>query len=183
MQPHDLGPYFDTDRHADGAAPRPPWRPMSELLDIASVLDDRVAQVRGALAAGGGPETEVSARVAASVLHLGLVARVISPVLADAVSGRRAPVRLEQLWWQPQLGGAVPLSRPPSSPAAATDCTALGAWIGAELIEGAIAELTLAVGGRFGVSERVLWGNVASAINGACTVLGAALARGGRPGG
>ncbi|MEC3992209.1 (2Fe-2S)-binding protein [Actinacidiphila sp. DG2A-62] len=99
------------------------WRSMGELADGSPVLGDRIAAVRGTLAAGGGqPPEEVEVRVAASVTHLGLAARVLSPYLALAVldgwaPDPAAPPALAAHRWQPVLGGPYPLSLPrPSSP-------------------------------------------------------------------
>jgi hypothetical protein len=88
---------------------------MAELTDDSGVLDARVAAVRQALAAGGGQRPEaVELRVAASVAHLGLVARIISPYLALAALEGWVPERLAlaDLRWQPALGGPYPLSLP-----------------------------------------------------------------------
>jgi hypothetical protein len=154
------GPFFAASTHDTGDVPVPPWRPMTELVDDPAVLRERVTSVRGYLAEGGG---RVAERVAASVTHLGLVARLVSPVLGLTVhTGRFPALGLADVWWRPALGGAFPLSIGPvehDDPA--------------RLITGAVRELGTAAG-VFSVSERVLWGNVASAINGAATMVGTA---------
>ncbi|HEX4722191.1 MAG TPA: hypothetical protein VH333_06720 [Pseudonocardiaceae bacterium] len=156
----DLGPFFAVHTHDAGAVASSPWRSMRELVDSPDVLAERVSAVRSHLAGGGGRPSE---RVAASVAHLGLVARLASPAIGLAVhSGRWIGTDLADLWWQPTLGGAFPLS--------------IGvAEVSGPVLGGAVVELTRAVRG-FSVSERVLWGNVASAINGAGAVI-----RAGRP--
>jgi hypothetical protein len=150
----EWGPFFAVHDHPAGATPTAPWRPFLELLDEPAVLTERIAAIQTYLAAGGGNPT---ARVAASVTHLGLVARLISPTLGiAAVSGRFPALDLAEVWWQPELGGTFPLSahyRPDGSPTA--------------LIDGPLRTLTEA----FAVSDRILWGNVASAINGAATMI------------
>jgi hypothetical protein len=94
---------------------REAWRSMAELADGSGALAARVTAVREALAAGGGqPAAAVEARVAASVVHLGLVARVVAPYLALAVLYGRVPRRvpLADLRWRPALGGPYPLALP-----------------------------------------------------------------------
>ena len=152
----DWGPFFAVQTHDVGALAPFPWRPMRELVDNPEVLADRVSSVRSHLAIGGGRPTE---RVAASVAHLGLVARLVSPTIGLIVhSGQWLVMDLADLWWQPTLVGAFPLS--------------VGVVEQPDAVIGdAVLELTWAVRG-FSVSERVLWGNVASAINGAATVIG-----------
>ncbi|HEY4017458.1 MAG TPA: (2Fe-2S)-binding protein [Pseudonocardiaceae bacterium] len=153
---NDWGPFFALHDHPAGAAPAAPWRPFRELLDEPTVLAERVAAIHAYLSVGGGRPTP---RVAASVTHLGLLARLVSPTLGVAVlSGEFPALDLADLWWQPELGGTFPLSahyRPGGSPAA--------------LVDGPLRTLTAA----FAVSNKILWGNVASAINGAATMIAA----------
>jgi hypothetical protein len=152
----DWGPFFAVHDHPAGAAPAAPWRPFRELLDEPTVLTERVAAIQAYLSAGGGRPTR---RVAASVTHLGLLARLVSPTLGVAVlSGEFPALDLGDLWWQSELGGTFPLSahyRPGGSPQA--------------LVDGPLRTLTAA----FAVSNKILWGNVASAINGAATMIAA----------
>lgn len=156
----DLGPFFAVDVHHRSADPPPLWRPLSELLTD-EVMRSRVMRVRAALAAGA-PSGDVEERVAASVTHLGLVARIVAPWIGSRSLGDK-PIsrRVDDLWWQDQLGGPFPLS----VTAGATD----GGWR-----ESAPAILTEAFARTFGVSDRVLWGNVASATNSAARMIRAA---------
>ncbi|NJP46447.1 (2Fe-2S)-binding protein [Actinacidiphila epipremni] len=113
-----LGPFFAFTTHpADpsrtAGAPRPgEWQP----LDAAAVAA-RVTAVRQWLAAAGGqPPAAVEPRVAASVAHLGLAARLLSPALAAAVlHGILLDHTLAQVRWQPTLGAPAPLSLPESA--------------------------------------------------------------------
>lgn len=113
-----LGPFFAFTTHpADASrtagAPRPgEWQP----LDAAAVAA-RVTAVRQWLAAAGGqPPEAVELRVAASVAHLGLAARLLSPALAAAVlHGTLLDHTLAQVRWQPALGAPPPLSLPESA--------------------------------------------------------------------
>ncbi len=166
-----LGPFFAVRAHRPGQAPAAPWRPASELAGLPAPLAERVALVRGVLAARGGrPASAIDPRVAASAVHLGLIARLVSPALAAAALGRHLDVRLDGLWWQPGLGGPVPLSVPVPVPGARP---VPGDWHH-QLLDEVIAPLTTATSRAVPVSDRVLRGNVASAINAAAGQLAAA---------
>ncbi|WP_435178067.1 (2Fe-2S)-binding protein [Actinacidiphila sp. bgisy145] len=196
----ELGPFFavESAAAADAAGGGSGWRSMAELADGSGVLAARVAAVRGVLAAGGGQQPDaVEERVAASVTHLGLVARLLSPYLALAVLYGHVPgaVRLSDLRWQPALGGPYPLALPglpgraadPPAPAetgpAETGGVAdLGRVAGlggvadafaAAVLSGPVRELTAACA-DFRVSPHVLRGNTASALAGAARMVAAA---------
>jgi len=159
-----LGPFFAVDTHAPGE-PDGPWRPLSEVLDDGPALRDRVARNRAYL---GGDSVEE--RVAASIAHLGLAARIISPALAFAAATGAVP-DYSAAWWQPTLGGAFPLSLPEnsvpeSSPPSADPATAFAERV----LDGPLARLDSALS-RFSLAGNVRRGNVASALNGAVTVL------------
>jgi hypothetical protein len=166
-----LGPFFAVRSHPPEAAPVPPWRPASELTGPSGQLRERIGSVRAALAASGGLAVgEIEPRVAASAAHLGLVARLIAPALGAPVLRCPLDIRPDVLWWQDVLGGPLPLSVPASDPAGAdrtsgADPMAQG-W-SQQLFEQLLAPLTAAVARLVPVSGRVLWGNVASAVNAA----------------
>ena len=174
-----LGPFFAVESHAAGAAPPPPWLPMADLVGDGAALTDRVRSVRAALAVASSQAPEdVELRVAASVTQLGIAARLISPVLGAAVTfGAVLHLDLEDVWWQPALGGAFPLSIPQqpsldtSAAAAGSPSAELAAGIGRTLLDGPIAALVTAVLNAFPISTQILWGNVASAVNGAATMI------------
>ncbi|MFF4595951.1 (2Fe-2S)-binding protein [Amycolatopsis sp. NPDC001319] len=157
-----MNPFFAFDTHAAGDEPAAPWRPLSEVLDDGPVLRERVTQVRAVLAAGGG---DVELRVAASVTHLGLAARLLSPALALAVGAGVVP-DFSTAWWQPTTGGAVPLSLPETD-AVDDDVVALFAH---RVLSGPLRRLDQALAG-FSLSATIRRGNVASALNGAVTML------------
>ncbi|MUL46153.1 (2Fe-2S)-binding protein [Mycobacterium sp. CBMA293] len=139
-----FGPFFAVARHHD--SPVAPWLPMAELIDDPDVLTARVQKVRSALMGNGEPEL----RVVASVAHLGLVARLIAPMIGSAALGEPVSWSLADLAWQDQLGGPYPLSvsaAPTGGPPA--------------------VEVLTAAFERFGVGRKVLWGNVGSAANSA----------------
>lgn len=154
-----LGPFFTIRTHESGAGPGHGWQPIAELVQEPGCLERRVHGVRMALAASGSVD-DVDLRVAASVAHLGLAARLQAPVLGATVLGL-APIggRLEDLWWQDRLGGPFPLSVRWRPGAQAPDGTP------------AVEAVTVAFASRFGVSARVLWGNVGSAANSAAQLV------------
>lgn len=164
-----LGPFFAVGSHTAGSAVTEPWRRMSELVDGSDVLLGRVLEVRGRLAAGGGqPPEAVETRVAASVTHLGVVSRLVSPALAMAVLGAVVPdLALAATRWQPVLGGPVPLSVQAPLPRPTGD---LPARLADQVLDGPVRELGEAFR-QLSVSGQVLWGNVASAVNGATTMI------------
>ncbi|GAA3716783.1 (2Fe-2S)-binding protein [Streptomyces tremellae] len=168
------GPFFAVAAHgADGPPPGRPWRPLSEVVTDPAVLPRRIDEVRAHLAgAAGQPADGVERRVAASVAHLGLVARVLSPFFALAALGctPRVPT-LSGLYWIPVPGGAFPLSLPRASLAGRGGAVPESA---APVLDGLVAPLTEAVAG-LRVPRRTLWGNAASAVNGARAALVAAL--------
>jgi hypothetical protein len=154
---------------------------MSELLDDPTVAATRVETSRAFLATAGGLQPDqIELRVAASITHLGLAARTLSPPLAAAVtSGHTAPTGLRDLHWQPTIGSMFPLSIAglddvPAEPQGTTTDPEAAAYT---LVEGTIKTVAadlFAVFTRFGLSERLLLGNVASALNGAGTALSSA---------
>ena len=164
-----LGPFFAAELHDGKAAPTAPWRPMRELVDDPAALARRVDAVRAALDRRSGSRRRAELRVAASVTHLGLVARVLSPVIGAASLGHRSlPAGLDDLWWQDRLGGPFPLSfRAPTPSATASPDAAATVLIGSM-----VEAVTRTVARRYHVSEQVVWGNVASAANTAARLAG-----------
>ncbi|HEY6425402.1 MAG TPA: (2Fe-2S)-binding protein [Pseudonocardiaceae bacterium] len=173
-----FGPFFAVQTHPPDSLPRKPWHAMNELVEDPDVLMGSVAAVRARLAAGGGqPPDAVELRVAASVTHLGLVARLVSPALAVAVtSGRLVELELASTWWQRVLGGAFPLSvtrdadtrhaNPEPKP------ERVAGLLASRVLDGPVRDLVEATM-PLSVSPRVLWGNVASAVNGAASMIAA----------
>ncbi len=155
-----LGPFFAFAVHDADAPPAGAWRPVTGPGGRLPLLDERLAAVAERLAHGaGGP---VPVRVAASVAHLGLAARLVSPLLAlTALHGTPPRLALADLRRQPGPDGLFPLSLPdrvlaPPAPAAAPGAVLDGPL--RELLEHTVLRP---------VSRRILWGNTASAINGA----------------
>ena len=83
-------------------------------------------------------------------------------------------MRLGELWWQDNLGGPAPLSVPaPGDPGPARATTAIRRPSVPLFLDNVIAPITAATSDLVPVSARVLWGNVASAVNGAANQLAA----------
>ena len=171
-----LGPYFAVDVHRPAAPPRPPWQPLGELVSSPTALAGRIGEVRERLAvAAGCPPGDVEFRVAASIAQLGLCARLLSPALGAAAAGQALPVDITQARWVPSLGGPFRLSLPDTVLEASVvpGSAAAGRAGAAGLLAGPITQIVRAVQ-AMAVSPRVLWGNVASAVNGAATMIAAA---------
>ena len=183
-----LGQFFSAEFHDPRSAACGPWQAMSGLVEQPRILDDRVAQVRASLAARDAlDEDVVEVRVAASVMHLGMVARLVAPLFALAVLHRRSsPISLAELRWQPVQGSLFPLSLPElaaAEPSAEDSCMDDSCMDDAEpsiakeidlaplVGEGsAVAEFSAACE-RFDVNGHILRGNVASAFGGAAAAL------------
>ncbi|MDQ2790331.1 MAG: (2Fe-2S)-binding protein [Actinomycetota bacterium] len=176
-----FGPFFAVQTHSPGSLPCEPWQAMNELVEDPGVLMDRVAAVRSRLAAAGGRAPDgVEIRVAASVTHLGLVARLVSPALAVAViSGELLEIDdLASTRWQRVVGGAFPLSvpQPVDTDAGSHHATPeptpgrLAYLLASRVLDGPVHDLVEATV-PLSVSRQVLWGNVASAVNGAATMI------------
>ena len=176
-----LGPYFAVSIHPPGQVLAAPWRPLSTLLDSPEDLRQRIAEVRCALAADRPPDA-VEFRVAASVTHLGVAARLISPVLGTAVLLGRVP-RMDpaEVAWQPVLGGPLPLSLPASALAGYGDQPGAGqpgagqlaSELRQSLLNGPVRALT-GVTAAMSVSPIVLQGNIASAVHAAASMIATA---------
>lgn len=161
----ELGPQFRFEL-SDSAAvdgPGTAWRSISVLLDGSDALGERYEQVRTVLSSMA--RAPVSFRVAASTGLLGLSARLLSPAFGAALLGRT--IDLTAARWQPSPGGPLPLSFSVSAistaPTQHSDA----------LLAGPITQLTQRTE-AMSLSPQVLWGNVASAVNGVVTVISSA---------
>jgi hypothetical protein len=171
-----IGPFFHVHTHHPGTPPSAPWRPMSELTNSADVLAARVDRIREALGASAGrPANQIEVRVAASAAHLGLTARILSPLLALTITTGVVPaVTLNQLYWQDELGGAFPLSisapiEPATPPTPRTP--ELAAAFSEQVLDGPITAINDVVCATRPVSNLIMWGNVASAVVSAGTLI------------
>jgi ferric iron reductase protein FhuF len=171
-----FGPFFAVDTHVPGSVPHKPWRSMNELVENPDALTDRIEAVRAGLAAASKQSPDaVEFRVAASVTHLGLIARFISPALALAITtGELLMLDLENTRWQPMLGGAFPLSVPLCAHTINHDTRSkpehIAHYLANHVFNGPVRALVHATR-SLSVSPHTLWGNVASAVNTATSMI------------
>jgi hypothetical protein len=177
------GPYFALEPWAGGtqgpAQDGTRWRPLSALVSDPDVLAERVDHARRALARSAATApAAVEQRAAASIMFLGLASRLVSPPLGAAVAGGVVPdLTLADLWWRRVAGGPLPLAARLSSGAAVGDLGSRQQRAGAArllsevCIQGLAAPVAAAFEAAFRLSPQVLWGNVASALAGAASLL------------
>jgi hypothetical protein len=168
-----LGPFFAVDAHPPGESPQPPWLPLGELIRRPELLRRRIAAVGSGLAASAGTRAEqIEPRVAASTAHFGLVARLVSPVLGVLALGYQLSPEPADLWWRDVPGGPLPLSVP--APLHRLDGHPRTVEASCrQLVSEMLEPVTAAAAEVVPMSFRVLWGNVASAVNSASLQIGA----------
>lgn len=154
-----MGPFFALSTHRAGCVP--PWQPLQTLLEPVSI-GRRSAQLAQVLASDARTDAgHADSRVAGSVLQLGLVARLVSPWLGLAALGVPVAVGVRNLRWIPSPSSSFPLSVDGAS--LGSDQASASAEWARILTQDLLAAVVNAVHG----SPQVLWGNVASAVNGA----------------
>ncbi|MGH3615254.1 MAG: hypothetical protein ACRDRK_22190, partial [Pseudonocardia sp.] len=151
-----FGPFFavstDPTEQVD-----PTWRPLTHLYTDPAPLRERIAHVRRLL---GSDE-----RIAASIAFQGLAARVLSAPFAAAVLHGVVPrLTADVLHFRVSVTGPWPLwcAAPPA--AAVPDVSAAADTLAGLLFDGHLALLVAAVRAQVPISERLLWGSVASAV-------------------
>jgi ferric iron reductase protein FhuF len=111
--------------------------------------------------------------VAASIAFQGLAATLVSAPFAAAVLHDVVPgLTPDALHWRP--GASGPLRLWCAEPAALSTAAVPTSALADLLLDGHIAPLVAAVRAQVAVSERLLWGNAASALTGARRVLATA---------
>jgi protein tyrosine phosphatase (PTP) superfamily phosphohydrolase (DUF442 family) len=167
-----VGPYFVVEQWVADAD----WRPLRELVEQPAAVTERVESARQALAARTHlPVTEIEERATASIVFLGLAARLVGPSFACAVLADRVPdLRLDSLWWKSVAGGPWPIARstPNGSPPAAP--SGLAAELDARILTPIVAPVLESFADTYAISPQVMWGNVASSLGGALTMITAA---------
>jgi ferric iron reductase protein FhuF len=131
--------------------------------------------------ASGYDERLLDRRDVVSVVSLGLLARLLSPPLAAVALGGVLPHwSLESLWWQPAEGGPWPLATGVTTGDEVGDVARADArraavpMFTATVVEDVLTPVVRRVSQDFSLSQKVLWGNVASALGGATDQLVAA---------
>jgi ferric iron reductase protein FhuF len=164
-----LGPFSAADE-----VPGRGWVSWAALIEDPEILQSRVAEVRDVLAAGAG-SPGVQPRVAASLAHLGLVARLVAPLLGAALVARVLPVTSSrQVHLRPVGSNPLPLAFTGVTAAPVSDAGSLAHALTRSWLEPVVGPLTDAVHNRFRISRRVLEGNVVSAVAGALGAAGTA---------
>lgn len=155
------------------AADSDTWMPITSLLSDAATVRDYTHRTRTAIASSMGVgTTDVPIKAAASSAHLSIAARLLSPAVGAAVCVDAVPLLSpDSIYWQrdsshrPTLGVArldwVAVSSPAQAAAAIID----------SLVDGVLRPLNETMRSATALSPQVLWGNIASAANGAVTVL------------
>ncbi|MGQ0846163.1 MAG: (2Fe-2S)-binding protein [Sporichthyaceae bacterium] len=162
------GPFYVLETHIPppGGGGGPPWWPFADLVATdRQLLRARISAVCGVLGERANvPPERIDAKAAASLVHLGMSARLVSPPLAAAVLGGVAlHLAVDRLHWRDVLG-PVPLTQPNLTVTPISDdAVAIAESTREALAHGPVAVLTEAVA-ALGVSRRVLWGNVASSF-------------------
>lgn len=151
-----LGPFFavstDPTEQVD-----PTWRPLTHLYTDPATLRERIAHVRRVL---GSDE-----RIAASIAFQGLAARVLSvPFAAAVLHGVLPRLTADVLHFRVSVTGPWPLwcAVPPA--AAVPDVSAAADALAGLLFDDHLAPLVAAVRTQVSISERLLWGSVASSV-------------------
>lgn len=165
-----LGPYFAWLPH-DGDSGR---QPLGTLTDP-EVVAGRVEVARQTLCrmSGLGPD-RIEERAVASTVFLGLASRLLSPMLAAVALTDTVPLPdPARMWWQPVGGGPVPITVRdlPAADCAGQDATEVAGLLtraGVRVLVEPVLEVFRA---RFALSPQVLWGNVASALGGAVSMI------------
>jgi hypothetical protein len=164
-----LGEYFALPSAGDRGGPA--WHPLPSLLDE-TMIRDLVDRTRRAITAAMRCDLkEVSVRLAASSFQLGIAARILSPLMGAAICYSAVPViNRESIRWRSTdhsvLFAANELEFVTVASAAEAACV---------IAESALSELFIPLNeilsSVVSLSPKVSWGNVASAANGAVTVL------------
>lgn len=164
-----LGSFFCVDER-----PGPDWTSWAALNAGAKALRLRTDEVHAVLAAGpGSPDVEPA--VVASLTHLGLVARLVSPLLGAALMSGVLPVTpVEDVHVHLTGVNPLPLAFPATSAVAVGSAEELAAAFHHHWLMPAVRPLTYALRAFCAVSPRVLDGNVTSAVAGALRMAGTA---------
>lgn len=163
-----LGEFFAMPAAAEGS-----WMPITSLLSDAATVRDYAYLTRTALASSMGvAAADVPLKAAASSVHLSVAARLLSPVIGAAVCLDAIPLLgSDSLYWQQDSSHRPMLGVADLAWAAVTGPAQAATLITDSLVEGVLRPLSETMRSATALSPQVLWGNVASAANGAVTVL------------
>ncbi|MER6591167.1 (2Fe-2S)-binding protein [Micromonospora purpureochromogenes] len=172
MDGSGLGPFFELAPWREGAG----WQPLDDLVSDPQVVAERVTAARTVMAERGGlPADRLDLRAMASVVSLGLFARLLSPPFGTVLcSGAVPALTVANLWWKPVAGGPWPMATsagelPPPHTASSPESAA--ARFAEQILVGVAAPVLAVFAAQYRLSEKVLWGNVASALGGTVGML------------
>ncbi len=163
-----VGAFFAVDFGATGGG----WQSLHMLQRDELSLRRRVAVARRVIARPAAcVPGDVPLRVAASIDLLGTAARIVSPLLAACtLDGVSVQVLPQRLWLRP---GGHPIGLTAASAVVVATAPEAARTMYRGLVQSVLAPLVALYRAGFGVSPRVLWGDVASALNGAAQVIDA----------
>lgn len=159
-----LGSFFTVGTDPAQAAD-PTWRPMRDLHTDPGPLRERIAHVGRVLGSDD--------RVAASIAFQGIAALVVSAPLASAVlHGMLPELTAGTLHWRVSASGPWPLWSSSTASTAVVDPDAAADALADALFDEHLAPLIGAVRAQVPISERLMWGSVASSVAGGKRVIG-----------
>ncbi|AKS36792.1 (2Fe-2S)-binding protein [Mycolicibacterium goodii] len=163
-----LGEFF-----ALPAAAGPSWQPVATLCGDPETLRVYVSRTRAATAAGFGvDEADVPVRAAASAVHLSIAARLLSPAIGAAACLAAVPsLTSDSVFWQRDTSHRPPLGAAGLTWSPVTDARSAADRINQTLLADVLCQLNVTLRQAVSLPPQVMWGNIASAANGAVTVL------------
>ncbi|MCV7068167.1 (2Fe-2S)-binding protein [Mycolicibacterium farcinogenes] len=163
-----LGEFF-----ALSAADPATWRPIRSLCGDQAAVHEYTVRTRAATASGFGiDEADVPVKATASSVHLSITARLLSPVVGAAACLGTVPLlTLDSLFWQPDSSHRPVLGTAGTESVSETDPYRAAAVIAGSLIGNVLSLLNDTMQSAESLSPQVMRGNIASAANGAVTVL------------
>ncbi|WP_084216868.1 (2Fe-2S)-binding protein [Pseudonocardia spinosispora] len=155
-----IGPFFAVTANPAEAVDDS-WRPMSELYSDPEPLAARIRKVADAL---GVTDSDADRRVAASITYQGLVARLVSPLIAVAAVHRLVPPwSPDSLHWRVSVVGPWPLWEADQRACRPADGDLADA-VADVLLAPHLDALAEAIRRQASVPQRSLRGNAASAV-------------------
>ncbi|OMC38788.1 hypothetical protein A5740_01650 [Mycobacterium sp. GA-1841] len=151
------------------------WRTIETLCGDPAVLREYTTRTRAATASGFGIDAaDIPVKAAASSLHLAITARLLSPAVGAAVCLDAIPLLTpDSVFWQQDSSHRPLLGSRGVEWVTETDAHRGAAVIAESLIATVLSLLNATMREAVSLPPQVMWGNVASAANGAVTVLGA----------
>lgn len=150
-----FGPFFTV--ATDLAAPGAGWRPVRDLYMQPQPLRDRIAHV--------GRVLDSDDRVAASIAFQGLAALLVSaPLAAVVLHGVLPRMTAGSLHWRASDSGPWSLWCPDPVGVPAAGAEEAAAALAYSLVDEHLIPLIAAVRAQVAISERLLWGSVASSV-------------------